>query len=154
MLTETARRMREKSQTGRDGPPFGVRLSTLDGCDTFIASRSHGQCFRGWHVGRNQSIVCATHEIYSCLVLSRGWRTRASDRYGTKLAIAWQVKIEIIMRILLKVQPKTVTSRSAPNATTSKMKEQKESKEPPKKKLFLTDGWQVPCTGICIFMFR
>lgn len=65
-----------------------------------------------------------------------------------------EVKIEIIMRILLKVQPKTVTSRSAPNATTSKMKEQKESKEPPKKKLFLTDGWQVPCTGICIFMFR
>ncbi|EZA60758.1 Dynein heavy chain 5, axonemal [Ooceraea biroi] len=52
------------------------------------------------------------------------------------------------------VQPKTVTSRSAPNATTSKVKEQKEPKEPPKKKLFLTDGWQVPCTGICIYMFR
>ncbi|TGZ53817.1 Dynein heavy chain 5, axonemal, partial [Temnothorax longispinosus] len=52
------------------------------------------------------------------------------------------------------VQPKTVTSRSAPNATASKVKEQKESKEPPKKKLFLTDGWQVPCTGICIYMFR
>ncbi|KAG5316099.1 DYH5 protein, partial [Acromyrmex insinuator] len=52
------------------------------------------------------------------------------------------------------VQPKIVTSRSAPNATVSKVKEQKESKEPPKKKLFLTDGWQVPCTGICIYMFR
>lgn len=25
---------------------------------------------------------------------------------------------------------------------------------PPKKKLFLTDGWQVPLTGICIYMFR
>ncbi|KAG5322537.1 DYH5 protein, partial [Pseudoatta argentina] len=52
------------------------------------------------------------------------------------------------------VQPKTVTSRSAPNATVSKVKEQKESKKPPKKKLFLTDGWQVSCTGICIYMFR
>nr|CAD7405490.1 unnamed protein product [Timema poppensis] len=25
---------------------------------------------------------------------------------------------------------------------------------PPKKKLFLTDGWKVPLTGICIYMFR
>jgi dynein heavy chain len=25
---------------------------------------------------------------------------------------------------------------------------------PPKKKLFLTDGWQVPLSGICIYMFR
>lgn len=25
---------------------------------------------------------------------------------------------------------------------------------PPKKKLFLTDGWSVPLTGICIYMFR
>jgi len=25
---------------------------------------------------------------------------------------------------------------------------------PPKKKLFLTDGWEVPLTGICIYMFR
>lgn len=37
----------------------------------------------------------------------------------------------------------------------SKVKElQKETKEATKKKLFLTDGWQVPCTGICIYMFR
>lgn len=28
------------------------------------------------------------------------------------------------------------------------------SAAPPKKKLFLTDGWQLPLTGICIYMFR
>ena len=54
----------------------------------------------------------------------------------------------------LQVQMKTSTSRPGPNTSAPKVKEQKEVKEPGKKKLFLTDGWQVPCTGICIYMFR
>lgn len=87
MLTETTGRMREKGQTGGDGPPFRVRLSTFNGRNTVIASRSHGSCFRGWHVGRNQSVICTAHEINSRLVLSRGWRTWATDWYGTTLAI-------------------------------------------------------------------
>ncbi|KAK0178414.1 hypothetical protein PV328_002364 [Microctonus aethiopoides] len=40
------------------------------------------------------------------------------------------------------------------NAPVNKVKEQKDMKEPQKKKLFLTDGWQVPCTGVCLYMFR
>ncbi|KAK1128262.1 hypothetical protein K0M31_002732 [Melipona bicolor] len=52
------------------------------------------------------------------------------------------------------MQMKTSTSRPGPNTSVPKLKEQKEVKEPGKKKLFLTDGWQVPCTGICIYMFR
>ena len=54
----------------------------------------------------------------------------------------------------LQMQMKTSTSRPGPNTSVTKVKEQKEVKEPGKKKLFLTDGWQVPCTGICIYMFR
>ncbi|CAG5099433.1 Similar to DNAH5: Dynein heavy chain 5 [Cotesia congregata] len=46
------------------------------------------------------------------------------------------------------------TSRAPVNAPSNKAKEPKEPKEPPKKKLFLTDGWQTPCTGVCIYMFR
>ncbi|KZC10625.1 Dynein heavy chain 5, axonemal [Dufourea novaeangliae] len=52
------------------------------------------------------------------------------------------------------MQTKVSSTRSGPNAPTPKVKEIKETKEPAKKKLFLTDGWQVPCTGICIYMFR
>lgn len=52
------------------------------------------------------------------------------------------------------MQSKASSSRPSPNAVVPKVKEQKETKEPGKKKLFLTDGWQVPCTGICIYMFR
>ncbi|XP_063990451.1 dynein axonemal heavy chain 5 [Diachasmimorpha longicaudata] len=40
------------------------------------------------------------------------------------------------------------------NPAPNKSKEVKELKEPIKKKLFLTDGWQVPCAGVCIYMFR
>ncbi|KAJ8672889.1 hypothetical protein QAD02_004150 [Eretmocerus hayati] len=49
---------------------------------------------------------------------------------------------------------KSSSTRPQQNATAAKTKEGKEAKEPAKKKLFLTDGWQVPCTGICIYMFR
>ncbi|XP_076639069.1 dynein axonemal heavy chain 1 isoform X1 [Colletes latitarsis] len=51
-------------------------------------------------------------------------------------------------------QTKTPSARPGPNASAPKAKEQKETKEPAKKKLFLSDGWQAPCTGICIYMFR
>ena len=49
---------------------------------------------------------------------------------------------------------KTSGTRPQQNTAAAKTKEVKEPKEPPKKKLFLTDGWQVPCTGICVYMFR
>lgn len=49
---------------------------------------------------------------------------------------------------------KSTGTRTQQSTNPAKGKEVKESKDPPKKKLFLTDGWQVPCTGICIYMFR
>lgn len=59
-----------------------------------------------------------------------------------------------------KVMATTRTPGNAQLPTTKVNKEQKEPKdskearEPPKKKLILTDGWQMACTGICIYMFR
>ncbi|XP_066590394.1 dynein axonemal heavy chain 5 [Prorops nasuta] len=52
------------------------------------------------------------------------------------------------------ITTKSSGGRTAANVAVAKVKEQKEIKEPAKKKLFLTDGWQVPCTGICIYMLR
>lgn len=55
---------------------------------------------------------------------------------------------------ILQTQTKVSSARPSPTAPAPKIKEQKETKELMKKKLFLTDGWQTPCTGICIYMFR
>ncbi|KAL7304210.1 hypothetical protein TKK_0003404 [Trichogramma kaykai] len=49
---------------------------------------------------------------------------------------------------------KSSGARPQQSTTATKGKDIKEPKDPPKKKLFLTDGWQVPCRGICIYMFR
>jgi len=43
-----------------------------------------------------------------------------------------------------------------PGPSTSRALQQSATTAQPtaKKKLFLTDGWNVPLTGICIYMFR
>ena len=42
--------------------------------------------------------------------------------------------------------PQTALGATLPNTAPPETKK--------KKKLFLTDGWQVPLTGVCIYMFR
>ncbi|XP_033231151.1 dynein heavy chain 5, axonemal [Belonocnema kinseyi] len=59
-----------------------------------------------------------------------------------------------VPRITEIVPAKATSSRPPGNTAAPKVKEIKEPKDPPKRKLFLTDGWQVPCTGICVYMFR
>lgn len=76
-----------------------------------------------------------------------------SERAET-FALPYSSAIHHVELYCLQTQVKTTTSRPGPNTSAPKVKEQKEVKEPGKKKLFLTDGWQVPCTGICIYMFR
>ncbi|XP_008556957.2 dynein axonemal heavy chain 5 [Microplitis demolitor] len=58
------------------------------------------------------------------------------------------------LRVIETGQAMKGSSRAPVTAPSNKAKEPKEPKEPPKKKLFLTDGWQTPCTGVCIYMFR
>lgn len=47
--------------------------------------------------------------------------------------------------------PKPGTSRQLQNTST---RSQVVSAPVMKKKLFLTDGWDIPLTGICIYIFR
>ncbi|XP_047354238.1 dynein axonemal heavy chain 5 isoform X2 [Vespa velutina] len=76
----------------------------------------------------------------------------------TRSTLVWFYQEVVEMepsRPLDTVQTKSTGARIVANTSMSKVKElQKETKEATKKKLFLTDGWQVPCTGICIYMFR
>ncbi|XP_011504753.1 PREDICTED: dynein heavy chain 5, axonemal [Ceratosolen solmsi marchali] len=74
-----------------------------------------------------------------------------------KSTLMWfyqEVEEPEIQRPVETGQTKAATSRPQQNPATTKVKEIKEIREAPKKKLFLTDGWQIPCTGLCIYMFR
>lgn len=64
----------------------------------------------------------------------------------TKLMWFYQEMEEIEPLVIDPVKPST--SRQL-QPTTSKT-----SRTTIKKKLFLTDGWDVPLTGICIYIFR
>jgi dynein heavy chain len=57
---------------------------------------------------------------------------------------------------MMYLQAKAGPSRAPTQPAPSKSMQASTSAyhHPPKKKLFLTDGWSVPLTGICIYMFR
>lgn len=66
-----------------------------------------------------------------------------------KLMWFYQEVEELEQHISLE-QPKASTSR----APTQPLKSIAVTVPVRKKKLFLTDGWEMPLTGICIFMYR
>lgn len=59
-------------------------------------------------------------------------------------------EVEEIEQLMSVEQPKASSSR----APTQILKSVPVAVPVKKKKLFLTDGWDVPLSGICIYMFR